>query len=342
MANVFNAQVRITPHFSEPELILTITQPSGAFMLFEGGAPRVKISNTDLFVYVNHLDIRTDAQASQFPSNELPSSTLVGEYFSTMTYLIRSRAIYGRASDTAAAGYNVSVPNAQKLGMRQAIVQQMRTAALYGINGSNGEGLLNASGATSVTLPPDPYGNTTVSTYDNGAMVTFILQQLVTIMNAMFQTGAVDGGKIRIVGPQRIFNKFQISEIIQVTSFQRPGGGTATVGQAISQVAEEAGWDMEYGYDDTLIGKGSGGTDMVIITIPELTIPDQPGISTAPFNEMMPSTKAVNVMYADQPAPIQIPTPIPDGEITEVSELRITSGWNWRPQGLILCSMQYS
>lgn len=341
MANIFNAQARVSPHFSEPDLIVTMAQASGAWMLLEGGKPRVKLSNTDLYVYINRLDIRTEAQSSQFATNFLPSVTLVGEFFGTMTYLIRARAIYGRHDMAAAAAYNVGLPAAQSMGMGQAIAQQMRTALLYGINAGNGEGLLNAAGATLVTLPPDPYGHTSVQTYDNGAMTLFLLNEISDVAIRMFQTGANLAGKIRIVGPQRIFFKFQISSIIQVVSFQRPGAGTATVGQALQSVVEETGWQLEYGYDDTLIGKGAGGSDAVILTIPELEIPTMPGINTNEFGEINPSLKAVNLQYTDMSAPVKIPTPIPDGDITEVHELRITSGWNIRPQGLTILSMPY-
>jgi hypothetical protein len=46
-------------------------------------------------------------------------------------------------------------------------------------------------------------------------------------------------------------------------------------------------------------------------------------------------------MYADMAAPMKIPTPTPDGAITELQELRITSGWCIRPQALSIISMPY-
>jgi hypothetical protein len=106
-------------------------------------------------------------------------------------------------------------------------------------------------------------------------------------------------------------------------------------------VAKEAGDEVEYYYDDTLIGKGAGGADMVILTIPEIEQPDMPGINTNVFGDIQPATKAVNLQYADMAAPMKIPTPIPDGAITEVQQLRITSGWCIRPQGLYLLSLPY-
>lgn len=341
MANYFPAQTKVSPNFSEPELIVTYTQASGAFAALAGGAPRVKIGNDDLYVYINALDLRTETQASQASSNFLPSATLVGSYYSTPTYLIRTRAIYDHHDTAAAAHYNVSLPHAQDLAMKQGIFQQMRAALLYGFNPANGEGLLNTAGATATTLPADTYGNTRFTTYDNGQMALYLLQQIVALKTAMYQTGAQITNKVIMVAPQRILEQMIYGNIVQVTSYQRPGAGTSTTGQVLQDVAAEFGDVVEFYMDDTLIGKGAGGNDAVILTIPEIDIPDIPGINTNVFGELSPSTKAVNVMYADMAAPMKIPTPTPDGAITELQEIRISCGWNLRPQGLTIISMPY-
>jgi hypothetical protein len=57
----------------------------------------------------------------------------------------------------------------------------IRTAAIMGMNPANGEGLLNAVGATAINLPPDFNGNTTASTYDNGAMAFFLANTIASI-----------------------------------------------------------------------------------------------------------------------------------------------------------------
>ena len=342
MANYFPAQAKVTPSFSEPELIVTYAQASGAFAALQGGKPRVKLGNGDLYVYLNSLDLRTETWSGQSSANFLPSATLVADYHSTQTYLIRTRAIYDHHDMAAAAGWNVSLPAAQDLAMRQGIFQQMRTSLLYGFSPANGEGLLNTVGATQVTLPPDSLGNTTTSTYDNGDMALFILGQIVALKSRMFQSGAHIANKIVIVSPQRVFLQLQLADIVQVTSYQRPGGGTSTVGQTVKAVLEEAGDTIEWYYDDTLIGKGAGGTtDALLLTIPEIEQPDLPGINTNIFPQLNPNLKAVNLMYADMAAPMKIPTPTPDGAITEVNELRVTSGWCVRPQGVTILSFPY-
>ncbi|WP_175785394.1 DUF2184 domain-containing protein [Burkholderia ambifaria] len=341
MANYFPAQAKVAPSFSEPELIVTYAQASGAFSLLQGGKPRVKIGSEDLFVYINALDLRTETQASQGAPNLLPSATLTATYYSTATYLIRTRAQWDHHDTAAAAAYSIGLPAAQDLAQRQGIFQQGRVGLLYGFNPANGEGLMNTVGATAVTLPPDSYGNTTVSTYDNGEMALWILAQIVALKTRMFQSGGNIRNKIRILSPQRVFLQLTYGSIVQVVQYQRPGAGTATVGQIVQTVAEENGDEIEWAFDDTLIGKGAGGSDAVILTIPEIEKPDIPGINTNVFADVNPNMKAVNLMYADAAAPIKIPTPIPDGGITEVQELRVTSGWGVRPEGITILSMPH-
>ena len=341
MANYFPAQAKVSPSFTEPDLIITYAQASGAFNALAGGKPRVKIGNDDLYVYVNALDLRTEQVSAQSAGNFLPSATLAATYYSTPTYLVRTRAIWDHHDMAAAANYSVSLPAAQDLAMRQGIFQQMRTALLYGYNPSNGEGLMNTAGATAVTLPADTYGNTTLSTYDNGEMALFILGQIVAMKSLMFQSGANISNKIKIISPQRVFLQLSYASIVQVVAYQRPGAGTSTVGQVIESVAAENGDTVEWYFDDTLIGKGSGGADAVILTIPEIEQPDIPGINTNVFPTLQPNMKAVNVQYADMAAPMKIPTPTPDGAITEVQELRITSGWGLRPQGITILSIPH-
>lgn len=341
MANFFPAMAKVTPSFSEPELIITYAQASGAFAALPGAKPRVKLGNEDLYVYINSLDLRTETWSGQAAANLLPSATLVADYYSTQTYLIRTRAIYDHHDMAAAANYNISLPAAQDLALRQGIFQQMRNGLLYGFTPSNGEGLLNTVGATQVTLPADSYGNTTVQTYDNGEMALFILNQIVALKSGMYQSGANIKNKIVIISPQRVGLQFQYANVVQVTAYQRPGAGTATTAEVISKLAEENGDSVEWYYDDTLIGKGAGGADMVILTIPEIEQPDVPGINTNVFPSLNPNLKSVNLMYADMAAPMKIPTPTPDGGITEVQELRVSSGWGVRPQGIYLLSMPY-
>ncbi len=342
MANIFPAVVKMSPSFNEPELILTYAQASGAFEALPGGKPRVKLGTGDLAVYINTLDVRTQSQAGQATGNLLPSAALIANYIQTLTYLIRVRANWDRHDIAAAANYSVSLPAAQDLAMKQGIFQQMRTALLYGFNPSNNEGLLNATGKTSVPLPADSQGNQTLMTYDNGEFALWLLGQMVLMISGMYQTGGKVKPKVVFVSPQRVFLQLQLANVVELVSFQRPGAGTATVAEMVKTVAASGGVEVEWVYDDTLIGQGGGATiDAVLMTMPEIEVPSEPGINTNAFAELQPNMKAVNAMYADMAAPIKIPTSIPDGGITEVQEIRVTSGWNLRPQGVYVLQIPY-
>ncbi len=342
MAAIFPSQTKVHPSFSEPELIVQYFQASGAFATLYEGKPRVRLGAEDLYVYVNKLDIRTQSIGAQFASEFLPSATLQAEYLQTATYLLRSRAIYDRHDIASAAAYAVGLPMAQELAMRQAIFNQQRSMLLYGYNAANNEGLLNAQGITQTTLPPDSLGNTTVQTYQNGDMALFFLQQIVELKTAMYQSGATIKNRIVVLSPQQEFLQFQYGNIVEVVNYQRPGGGTSTVAEVLKTVAQEAGDVIEWYYDDTLIGQGAGGTDAVVMIIPEIERPTIPGINTNIFGtDMEPSTTAVSVMYQDVAAPIKIASPIPDGAVTEMLEMRSTSGWVWRPEGVRVISMPY-
>lgn len=340
MSNIFPSYVIANPAFVMPELILQYQQASGAFDTLATGNIMPRLGEGDLYAYVKRLDLRTKVAAGQSAYNQLPSVTINAQMISTPTYLLRTRAEYDH-HDTAAAGHwGVSVPDAQRLGMRQGIFQQMRNALLYGFNPSQGEGLLNATGSTSTTLPPDSNGNTTVVTYDNGQMAVFLLSVISAIKTRTLQLGL--GQRIVVLGPQRVLGAFEYQNIVQLTQFQREGAGslsTAGVVKAMGAMNEDV---IEWVYDDTLIGKGAGGTDAVIITVPEVKKPMGTPVNTNEFAKLAPGLEACNIQLCDMAAPREIPTPMPGGAIDVLSELRVTSGWSLRPEATSIVSMQYS
>lgn len=338
MANMFNAVTKVDPSFTEPDMIITTAQASGYLDIFAERKPRAKLGNGDLFVYLNRVDIRTQVAAGQSAYNLLPSATLTTDYLQTATYLLRVRAEYDHHDLAAAGRWNVSLPEAQRLGMRQGIFQYARVMGLYGANAANYEGVMNTPGATAVTLPADTYGNTTITTYDAGELAIQFMSYIQGALTRTYQLGMPT--RICILGPQRVLGQMQLTNIVQVTSYQRPGSGTATTAQVIQTVAREFGYEIEYAYDDTLIGKGAGGTDAVIINIPEIRIPEMANINTNVFDTLQPNMKATTLQYTDMAAPMEITTPIVDG-VNVTSEIRFTSGWNFRPQSLTIVSIPY-
>ena len=338
MSTIAPAFITLNPSYVEPGIILPYTQASGAFDLLPDGEPLVRLKDGDLAAYIKRIDLRTAVQGTnQASQNQLPSVSTEMSYISAPTYLIQVRAEYNHHDTATMNNWGVSIQQAQSLGMRQGHFQQARNALLYGINAANGEGLLNTNGATAVSLPADSFGNQTASTYDNGQMAVFLLQQFLQLKTRTNQLGY--GHEFTICGPQRILGIFEYTDIVQLTQYQRPGAGSNTTAGMVKDILEMNGDEITWVYDDTLIGKGAGGADGIVITMPQVEKPKGSAINTNEFAKLAPGFEACTIMYCDMAAPREIPTPLPGGAIDILSEWRITPGWGVRPEAITIVSM---
>lgn len=338
MANIAPSWVQVHPSFVEPGLIVQYNQKSGAFEVLAGGNPQVKIGAEDKYVYMKRVSLRTKVAISQQAGNQLPSATTAFDVVSTPTYLQRVRAEYDHHDTANVSRWGTTIVEAQRLAMRQGHFQMLRNNLLYGVNSSLGEGLLNANGATAVTLPADSRGDTTVVTYDNGEMAFFLLTQVLNIKTRTMTLGIPR--RFVILGPQRVLGLFEYN-VVQLTSYIRMGAGSTSTAGVTKEVAEWSGDRIEWVYDDTLIGKGAGGTDAVLIVMPEVDYGKGNGINTNEFAKLEPGVLACTLMYTDVAAPIEIPTPLAGGAIDVLSEMTTTSGWAPRPEGVTVVSMTY-
>ncbi|MES2048861.1 MAG: DUF2184 domain-containing protein [Pseudomonadota bacterium] len=339
MAAITPSFTRVSPSYVMPEWILQYQQASGAFELLAGGDPLIRLSEGDQYVYGKTLFLKTEIAVGQVAYNQLPSVSMEAAQIRMPTYLMRVRAEYDH-HDTAAAGvWDLPIDNAFRLGMRQGIFQGLRDFELYGVNPQNGEGLVNAAGATAVSLPPDSNGNQTLVTYDNGQLGIYILSLIQALKTRTNQFGMAS--RVVITAPQRVLGTMELTNIVQLTQFQRDGAGSATTMALIKDVVEKNGDSVEWTYDDTLIGKGAGGTDMFILSVPEIKKPVGGQINTNEFAGLAPGLSACLLMFADMAAPREIRTPLPGGAIDIVSEMRATPGWAIRPEALTLLSIQY-
>lgn len=335
----FNAYEIVHPSLVLPQTLLQISQRSGAFETLAGGKQLTMLSATDQYVYIKTLQMRGAANVGQAAANQLDGPAFVTKMIQTPTYLIRARAQYDHHDTAAAGNWDVALPEAYRRAMWQTFAQNERSALLYGFQPANGEGLLNANGATAVTLPADSNGNTTFLTYDNGEMAIFILEQLVALQTRMFQATA--DNRFVILGPQRILAAMQLSNIVQVTQFQRAGAGTASTGQVVNLQGESAGANVVWVYDDTLIGKGAGGTDAIVIVCPEVEKQEGSSPDTNAFAGLMPSLDACTLQLTDMPAPREIMSPLAGGATDCLYEKRVTPGWAVRPEAVTIVSMEY-
>lgn len=339
MATIAPSWTQVHPSFIEPDVLIPYFQASGAFEALAGGDPRVKIGNEDLYVYIKRVDVRTHIASGQNAYNQLPSVSVAFGMISVPTYLNRVRAEYDHHDTAAVAEWGASIVEVQRLAMRQGHFQLLRNMLLYGMLPANGEGLLNAPNAVTVSLPADTSGNTTFSTYDNGQMAIFLLTQIAALKARTMQFGMPN--RFVILGPQRILGAMATQNIVQLTTFQRPGGGTASTKGIIDAVEADNGDQIVFAYDDTLIGKGAGGTDMIILCMPEVKKPVGRPFNTNEFAQLAPGLDACLLQYLDMAAPREIPTPLAGGAIDVLSEWRATPGWAVRPEAISLISMGY-
>jgi len=334
-----HAYVTLNPSFIEPEFLLQYSQASGFIDLEAEGQLRVRLAEDDLLVYMKQLNLRTRMAASQAGSQELPGVDIQATMISAPSYLLQVRNEYNHHDVSAGSRWGFAVPEAYRLGGRQANFQLCRDAALFGMNPQNGEGFLNAPGATAVNLPPDSNGNSTVVTYDNGQMAFFLAQQILNLKTRTYQLGI--GKKFTILGPQRTLGLFEYN-VVQLVQFQRIGAGTTSTAGTVKEILMSNGDTLIWAYDDTLIGAGAGGTDAVIIAMPEV---DKPAgdrmVNTNEFAKLMPAAKVCLTQYCDMAAPREIISPLAGGATDMLQEWRITSGWAPRSQALTIVSMQY-
>ncbi len=339
MATISPAFAQVHPSYTLPETLMPYTQASGAFELLADGGPLVRLADGDLYAYIKRIDIRTRMAAGQSAYNQLPGVGFTLSQISAPSYLLRVRAEYDHHDTAAMQRWGMSIVDAHRLGMRQAAFQIMRNGLLYGFNPTNGEGLLNAAGATAIPLPPDAAGNNTVVTYDNGQLALFIISQISALKTRTNQLGI--GRRFVIIGPQRTLGAMEYQNIVQLTSYQRAGAGSTSTAGLIKDVLEMNDDEISWGYDDTLIGKGTGGNDAVVLVMPEVEQPKGQRINTNEFAKLTPSMEACTLMLCDMAAPKEIPTPMPGGALDVLAEMRTTSGWGVRPEAITIITMQY-
>lgn len=341
MPQLATSWAQIHPSRIEPGVLMQINQHSQCLRAVAGGAPRIILDPEDLYVYMRRLSMRAVAAAGQGAGNMLPGAELIPGYVMTPTYRLRNNAQWDHHDDANMNRWGVNIVEGYRLANRQGIFQANRNLLLYGMQPANGEGIVNTPGATAVSLPADTFGNTTYVAYDNAEMALFLLQQIVTLKAQTEQFGIPR--RFVFLGPQRMLGQFALKNIVQLTSYQRPGAGTGTTVTVTKEVAKEAEGDtIEFAYDDTLIGQGAGGTDMLVLIMPEVEEPHGMGEwDTNEFARLEPNMAGTSLQYADMAAPMEITVPLALGALNTLYEQRVSPGWVVRPECCFLISMTY-
>jgi len=341
MSGLAPSFITANPHYMMPELIMQYSMASGAFSTLATENPMPRLGEADLYVYAKKLQVATQVVANQSTSNQLPSASVIPSMISTATYRMQTRAQYDNFDEAATGAWGYSLPQAMRLAARQGIAQQLRNALLYGFNPANGEGLLNTSGATTLNLGSDSLGNAGYSTWDSGQLAQYLLNMIYALKVRTLQIG--QPMRLVFLAPQRFIGQISYGGVVSLTQFQRIGAGVETAAGLVETVARWAGGDdVSFAADDTLLGQGAGGTDMIILAAPELKINQvNRTVDTNSFASLAPNQTATSLMLTDVSAPTEIPTPIADGGITTLYTMRSTSGWGLRGEALSLLSAQF-
>jgi hypothetical protein len=339
MTLIAPAYETVNPSMMLPEIIMPYTQASGAFALLPEEQPRVMLGEGDLAVYIRRLDVRTKSAVGQSAYNMMPSPDIVASMISTPTYLVRNRAEYDHHDSARAGAYGFSLTEATRLANQQAIVNTARALLLYGANPANGEGLINTNGATATSLPPDSFGNTTISTYDNGQLAFFFSTVVGSIKVKTNNMGI--GRKFVFLSSQRVLQTIGYN-VVQLVQYQRPGAGSDSSAGLIASILMSNGDTVIWGCDDTLIGKGAGGSEAIICAMPQVAKPAQANPwNTNRFADLSPGMEATLSQLVDLAAPREITVPLPGGAVDTVYEERMTSGWAFRPEALTIISATF-
>ena len=335
-----NAYALIHPSYEEPELLIQLSQASGFPETLAEGKLRIRLGEDDLLVYMKQINIRTKMASGTMGANELPGVDISTKMLQVPTYMFKVRSVYDHHDVRSAGNWGFSAVDGYRLGMRQGNFQLARDACLFGMNPQNGEGIVNAPGATSINLPPDQYGNDSVLTYDNGDMAFFMGQQVQIIKTRTLQLGK--GRNFTFLGPQRTLGPFEYN-IVQLTQFQRPGAGSESTRGVVEAILTKNGDRLVWAYDDTLEGAGPGGTDIVIMIMTEVEpLKGDNTIDTNAFaNGIAPNNPVCSTQYADMAAPREIMSPMAGGKTDFMMEWRVTPGWVPRPPALTLVYMPY-
>lgn len=335
-SNYFTAKIQVQPSYTMPGMVVQQSLVSGFTGLLGGGNVQARLNASDVAVYMQSLKFKANSVISQNPANQLPSGVeLMPEMRSIPTYFIRAKAEYDMHDVAAAGNWNVSLEAAIKLALKQSHFERIRDAALYGVNATNHEGILNAPNIATATLPADSHANTGFIDYDNGELLVWLLNRINDVTSRTFTSGAPV--RLAFLMPVRLLNKLTTG-IVQLVTYQRVGAGSNSVEGTLHSVMEWNGKTLEFYVDNTLIGKGDGGTDGIILAIPELVDQSDNAFNTNVFASLQPNITANIVQMCDTPEPVfyTVPLSMQNNEI--MSEQKIIPAWGLRPEAITFIS----
>lgn len=329
-----------------PGVMVQRAQKRGTLNLIAGGKPKNVLNQNVQKVYINGIRYRGLAKASREPGNELPSVSFNTTQKATNAYWLSTSTKYSVWDDDNAKFSGLNAPQIQNMIAHGAIADLTAILALYGTGEGMSEGIMNSPGVFEENLPADSNGALSLRTYDAGEFAQYFLQLTVDAETRMLTVGLDREQVLNVLMPQRVLGYLRRSSVIKLTSgIQRDGGGVHTIEGRIQAVATSPNGNISINFyvDDTLIGKGAGGSDAVVMCYPGF--PDTPDdiYNTDALAALPNSIQEMVAMYTAHSQPMEIESPAVDGSqgVYTTYHTKVTPGWALRPEAVTILSLPY-
>lgn len=332
-----------------PYRVIQKGQKSGFQMLLGGANPatgnggiQIGIKEGDKMVYVQGIGFNNETPlATQGSSMQLPSVNFTTAIAGTRVLLLQARAVYDHHDLAAASNYGIALPNALDLAHNQGFAQYIRSLALFGLRSD--EGILNQ--APHISIGADTNGQTTIRGYNAGqlAMDVFVANASL-LQQRMFNLG--NSASLTILAPQRVLSKLLGEKVVQLFSYQMPGGGTNTSGSMVNQFCQNLDITVNWVPDDTLVEAGAMGVnakkDLIVLSIPEIEpYNGAENFDTNEFSKLEPNLIANNLMLVDRALPTKTISPLAGGAVDVLYEMNAMCGLALRPEATVVIEMEY-
>lgn len=257
---------RIIPSSVIPKVVIPQFQ-NADFSKYFGAKTSYGTAGSD-FLYLNTIN-KVSATTEIGQQWRIPESVQASNgQLQFPYYTISARSEYSdqSAQKFSELGMGISLPDLLDKLCEMGIQQRRHYAALFGFNPLENQGLLNM--ATAVTLPADSGTHTTLSTYIQGELLSFLVSVARDIMNGTFGMAK----PVVLASSVRTINLLE-SIIVPLTDWQNKGAGVNSVAGTYRTILGEwlGAGKIEFIKDDLLKEAGTGLSDIILLIAPGLS-----------------------------------------------------------------------
>lgn len=328
---------RIAPSKVSPRIIYRQAQQV-PFLKYLGGNIDYSLEEGYAAIYYNVVTGGGFAKASQTSmSQSLQEVFVQNDQLQASVYYIQARATLRDDSSAQYSQLGMPLEALQNATAETVMAQALHRGALFGFNGTSGEGLINATGVGADTAANDSGGNSTVATYKTDELFSYLLGRIQFAESATRNRARVT----YVASSVSIINSLVNTKIVPLTNFQSSGAGSRTIAQAINETRKAAGLPViDFIADDSLAGKGANSKDLIILGLPSIQS-ESPigGWDTNKLGQGPNGLEAQVGMAFASPDMIRKTIPIGTDALSSTYKLIATPAIVWRPEGLYLISI---